>query len=279
MKILIIQEQAHNPKVYSFREAASFKRAFERMGIESVIWGLNYENYNIPFNEISRDCDVVFLIEQYGGWIPDMTSFTGIKLFWSIDSHCVPSYHSMICNNNKIDIVLNSIESHSKYFNQACFYFPNAYASDIIFPKDDIIKDIDIGFCGHIGGDRPEWINSIPNIKTMIEVIGDDMVNSINSYQIHFNRNLADDINYRTFETLGCRTLLFTNFTENLDNLFDIDKHLVVYDTKADLLDKMRYYLDNTTILTEISNAGYLHVKQFHTYDNRAKLLLDILKK
>ena len=35
------------------------------------------------------------------------------------------------------------------------------------------------------------------------------MVDAINSYYIHFNRNIGDDINYRTFETTGCKTLLF----------------------------------------------------------------------
>ena len=45
------------------------------------------------------------------------------------------------------------------------------------------------------------------------------MVKAINSYKIHFNRNHSKDINYRTFETLGCQTVLVTNNTDRLKDL------------------------------------------------------------
>lgn len=71
------------------------------------------------------------------------------------------------------------------------------------------------------------------------------MVNVINSFKIHFNRNMVYDINYRTFETLGCKIFLLTNYTENLEKLFNIGEHLVTYTSKQDLLQKVNYYLGN----------------------------------
>lgn len=278
MKILIIQECGRHDKNRNFRESLNFQRAFTRIGVESVVWGLNYPNYNIPFNEISKDCDVVLLIENYNnGWLPNISNFKGLKIFWSIDSHMIPQQHLITCSTNKINIVLNAIDSHQKYFKQfKTYYLPNAYPDDLIDYKPDIQKKYDVGFCGNIIS-RGEWIDSIPNIHKDIFVIGDDMVNAINSYKIHFNRNLAEDINYRTFETLGCKTFLLTNFTENLDKLFKIGEHLDTYSSKQDLLEKIKFYLSHDEIRNRISENGYNWVRKNHTFVNRAQDIMKII--
>ena len=278
MKILIIQECGRHDKNRNFRESLNFQRAFNKIGIESIVWGLNYPNYNISFNEMSKDCEAVLLIENYNnGWLPDISNFKGLKMFWSIDSHCVPQQHVGTCVQNKIDIVLNAIESHSKYFkNFKTYYFPNAYPDDLIDYKPGIEKIHDVGFCGNYVN-RADWINFIPNIKRDIFVIGDDMVNAINSYKIHFNRNIADDINYRTFETLGCKTFLLTNETENLNKLFKIGEHLDTYTTKEDLLYKINYYLSNEEIRNKIADNGYNEVRKNHTFINRSQFIIDII--
>lgn len=279
MKILIIQEKGRHKKNEIFRESLNFQRAFKKIGIETIVWGLNYPNFHIPFNEISKDIDVILLIENYTtGWIPNLSNFKGLKMFLSIDSHVIPNQHIQTCDINNIDIVLNAIESHKKYFtNRKCYYLPNAYPDDLIYPKTNIKKSVDIGFCGN-WVNRADWINSIPNIKKDIMIIGDDMVNEINSFKIHFNRNIADDINYRTFETLGCKTFLLTNYTENLEKLFDIGKHLVTYTTKDDLNNKVKYYLNNPEEREKIAKSGYEHVKKNHTYLNRAEKIIEIIK-
>ena len=279
MKLLIIQEKGRHNKNWQFRESLNFQRAFQKIGVDAIVWGLNYPNFKTPFEEISKDCDAVLLIENYTtGWIPNLSNFKGLKMFWSIDSHVIPTQHRQTCDMNKIDIVFNAVLGHEKHFpNQKCIYLANAYPDDLIYPKDNIEKNIDIGFCGN-WVNRSDWINSIPNIKKDIFVIGDDMVNAINSFKIHFNRNMADDINYRTFETLGCRTFLLTNYTPGLENLFDIGQHLVTYTTKQDLINKVRYYLENDIERERIAKLGYEHVKKNHTYVNRAETILDIIK-
>jgi spore maturation protein CgeB len=280
MKILIIQEAGRHLKNKIFRESLNFQRAFTKIGVESTVWGLNYPNYNQSFEQISKDYDVVLLIENYNnGWLPNISNFKGLKLFWSIDSHMILNEHLMTCVTNKIDIVLNAIESHQRYFNRfKTYYLPNAYPDDLIDYKPNISKIYDVGFCGNIIN-RVDWIDSIPNIHKDIFVIGDDMVNAINSYKIHFNRNLADDLNYRTFETLGCKTFLLTNKTENLDKLFKIGQHLDIYTTKQDLLEKIGFYLSHHEIRNEISDSGYKWVKQNHTFVNRSQEIIKIIQK
>jgi len=283
MKILIIQEKGRNVKNENFREALNIQRSLIKVDVECVVWGLNYDNFSIPFDEIQKDCDVILLLENYEQtpWLPNLTEVNKLKLFWSIDSHCVLGNHISICKKNKIDIILNAIESDSSAFKKhKTYYFPNAYPSDLIYHKPEIIKKYDVGFCGG-DGNRTGWINFLAqniNFKRDNFVIGDEMVDAINSYRIHFNRNIANDINYRTFETVGMKTLMLTNYTENLENLFDIGKHLVTYDSQQDLLDKVNYYIKNEDERKVIEEAGYNHVIKHHTYDVRVLELLDIIK-
>jgi len=283
MKILIIQEAGRNEPNKEFREAQNFHRSFQKLGIESVVWGLNYNNFNIPYSEISKDCDVIFLLENYetGGWVPDLSKEKKLKLFWSIDSHCVPTTHFSTANKHDIDIVLYAVYNHGKLFgNRKTIYFPNAYPDDLIYPINTVEKIHDVGFCGSILN-RESYFSLLSNnfnFKKDIFVIGDKMVETINSYKIHFNKNLSDDINFRTFETLGCKTFLITNPTPGIDKLFEIDKHLVVYNNNNELIEKVRYYLNNENERKLIEEQGYEFVKSNHSYFERTKQLLKIIE-
>ena len=111
-------------------------------------------------------------------------------------------------------------------------------------------------------------------------VLGNDMVKAINSYKIHFNRSWSDvnkDINYRNFETLGCKTFLITSNTPGLEKLFEIDKDLVTWDSIPELKEKIKYYLDNPVKRKEIEEHGHKTALSKHTYDERCKYLLRII--
>jgi len=180
-----------------------------------------------------------------------------------------------------IDLLLNSSEQYISYFNgigKKSVLFPNAYPDDLIFPTKSK-KNINIGFCGNIIN-REKELNFLDkfNIQKDIFVIGNNMVNSINSFKIHFNKNIADDINYRTFETTGCSTLLLTNYTPNLEKLFKINEEIVVYDSLNDLNEKVLYLLNNEKERIQVEIAGYKRSKKDHTYNQRAKFLLEVIK-
>jgi hypothetical protein len=281
MKILIIQEKGRHEKNWMFRESLNIQRALTKLGYESTVWGLNYDTYNIPFEEIEKEHDVIFLIENYPvhSWLPDLSKSNKLKVFWSIDSHVALYDHIEMCKKNKIDIVLNAVYGHEKYFSDnKTFYFPNAYPDDLIKPLN-IEKIYDVGFCGNINN-RGEWLRLIiNNFKLKVDefVIGNDMVESINKYKIHFNRNISDDLNYRTFETLGCQTFLLTNETPGLSELFEIDKHLVTYNSEGDLFEKIKYYLNNEEERNLIAKNGYDHVIEKHTYFQRMKYFINLI--
>lgn len=282
MKILIIQENGRHVENREFRECFNLQRALLRKNIDTVIWGLGHKNFNIQFQQIVSDIDVIVLLENYesNGWLPDLSDVNKLKIFWSIDSHLVLMNHITTVSKNKIDIVLNSIESHQGSFKQSkTFYFPNAYPSDLISPINGVSKDVFLGFCGSLLN-RNDILNKLENkfnLKKDIWRLGDEMVKTINRYKIHFNQTLSNDINYRVFETMGCGTLLLTNVTENINKFFTDMENIVIYNNKNELFEKLEFLSYNDELIGKIGNSGYELVKNNHTYDNRIEVLLNII--
>ena len=284
MKILLIQERGRNEGNREFREALCLKRGIERAGHEAVVWGLNYNNFSVSFDEISKDCDVLLSLENYdSGWHPDISKFKGKKLFWSIDSHCALQNHQMHCAKHKFDTILLSNIQHSHHFNgmvNSAVWFPNGYPSDLVKPDLTVTRSHDIGFCGSLIGNRESWLNLISDkfkLKKDIFVIGNDMVKAFSSYKIAFNINIADDINFRTFEATGSGAMLLTNYTPNLENLFKIGEEIIIYDSPEDLLRKIEIYTSDDDLRNMIANNGKNRSINNHSYDSRSKNLLKLI--
>ena len=282
MKILIIQENGRHLENREFRECFNLQRALLRKNIDTIVWGLGHDNFNNPFQQIIKDIDVIILLENYesNGWLPDLSNINKLKIFWSIDSHMVLMNHITTVVKNKIDIVLNAIESHQNYFKTSkTFYFPNAYPSDLISPIDGIDKNIFLGFCGSLLN-RSEILDKLENkfgLKKDIWKLGNEMVNTVNGYKIHFNKTLSNDINYRIFETMGCNTLMLTNSTENINTFFNDMENIVIYNNEIELFEKLNILYSDNDLIKKISNSGHELVKNNHTYDNRVDVLLKII--
>lgn len=282
MKILIIQENGRHLENRDFRECFNLQRALLRKNVETIVWGLGHDNFNTPFHQIIKNIDVIILLENYesNGWLPDLSNVNKLKIFWSIDSHMVLMNHITTVVTNKIDIVLNAIESHQNNFKTSkTFYFPNAYPSDLIFPIDEINKNIFLGFCGSLLN-RSEILDKLENkfgLKKDIWKLGNKMVETINGYNIHFNKTLSNDINYRVYETMGCNTLMLTNSTENINTFFNDMENIVIYNNETELFEKLNTLSLDNDLIKKISNSGYELVKNNHTYDNRTDVLLKII--
>lgn len=284
MRILIIQEKGRHEKNKEFREALCLKRGLLRQGHECTVWGFGYENYAQSFEDISKDCDAILSLENYdAGWHPNVSSFKGLKLFWSIDSHCVLAEHIEFTRKNKFNVVLNSTKRYIEYFKEHVeygFWFPNGYPSDLIQPSKNVGRTHGVGFCGSSIQKRNMLLDIVERkfpIKRDIFVIGNDMVESLSSYKIAFNYNIADDINFRTFEATGAGAMLLTNRTPDVEKLFEIGKEIVVYESLEDLYAKLEYYLNNEEKRKQIAKAGYIRSARDHTYDKRSEQLIAII--
>lgn len=283
MNILFLDSGKHTAPS-EFTESFAMQRAFKKLGVESVIWGPAFDNYNVDFSELEKEADYIFLIENYNfDWLPktEIKNSKKTKIFWSIDSHYVLERQKNICRELNIDILLNATEEYLPCFEDIVdemYWFPNAYPDDIIFPMG-VEKKFDIGFCGSIAG-RGDYFDRLKkyNIRIDTNVFAEEMVRAVNSYRIHFNQNVANDINFRTFETPGCGTFLLTNHHPNIGRLFEVGKEIVTYNSFDELENKIRYYIDHHDEREKIAKNGFERVKKDHTYFARCKELLKLLK-
>ena len=280
MRIIIIQENGQHHKNRNFRESLCAARALNKLGHDSTVWGLGHSNYD--YQPDWEKYDVILNFENYDhtNWIPDLSKTKKpYKILWSIDAHCrgVEIFDNTF-NQGSYNLLLHSTRDYATGENRA--WFPNCYDDTLIKNVEQVQKKYFLGFCGNYVNRKPiiDLLAHKYNLKKDIFVIGDDMVKAINSYKIHFNKNIANDINYRSFETIGCGTVLLTNENYQHDLLgFEDQKNCIIYKNKNELFEKLDCYLHADEKLSDISNNGLLLAKK-HTYEARFKKLLKFIE-
>jgi spore maturation protein CgeB len=85
---------------------------------------------------------------------------------------------------------------------------------------------------------------------------------------------LANDINYRSFETISCGTVLLTNFNSQYLELGFIDEeNCLMYNSIEELCFKIEKYINNDDKLLKISKNA-LELSKQHTYDARIQKII-----
>ena len=276
MKILIIQENGRHEENRIFRECFCLQRSFRNLGYDSDVWGLGHENFEtLP---IWNSYDIIINLENYDilGWVPSLSRYRSPKKFlWSIDAHCQGiGLYEQTFRNGEYDILLHSTKDFAVGGRRV--WFPNAYDDSLIGTR--FVKNrCDVGFCG-------STVNRGPILSILKEkynfmhdelVIGESMVQAINSYKIHFNKNMSNDINYRNFETLGCGIPLLTNYNYQYDLLGFIDrKNVMYYRNISELHETINELLYNEGLRSSLAFNGH-ELARKHTYTKRAEKLIE----
>ena len=279
MNVLVIQENGRHDANRNYRECFSLQRAFSNLGHSCDVWGLGHPNYNTPpdFNSY----DLIFNLENYTEeWLPNLSQIKNpMKVMWSIDAHVRgEEVFEEIFRRSNYDYLLHSTVDFVK--DKHHIWFPNAYDDFLIKPLN-IKKTTEFGFCGNYVN-RKEllmWLKDNFNLHLDIFVIGDDMVEAINSYKCHFNLNIANDINYRSFETMGCKTLLMTNGNHQYNKLGFVDnENCLIYNNITDIQDKINQFREmSDDEINNVASKGHEFIK-YHTYTKRVEKLLGDLK-
>lgn len=82
----------------------------------------------------------------------------------------------------------------------------------------------------------------------------------------------------RIFDVLGVGGFLLTNYKKGLEYKFKIGADFIVYRDLQDIIDIIEYYLLHDKERIEIANNGYETIKKYHTYDDRIKEIMSIVK-
>lgn len=290
MKWLIIQSDgAHKgqdswtPNWY-MRECYSLQDALRRNGEEAEIWGFGHGNFLFPpdFNSF----DVVVIAENYDfGWMPDLSKITKPKkIHWVIDLHCQPwtNYYRI---SEACDIVLHAtqpyVETYERHVPGAKHYwFPNAIDDRFFNVNEEHERSINIVFIGGKGPSREKIIDRMVNEAGMFYgygITGKDYVSALQHAKIGFNKNLSDDMNYRTFESLGCGACLLTERNWNLEKLGFVDgTNCVLYESESHAVHQARELLSRGT-WEPIGREGRKLAKR-HTYFERIKPIIALCK-
>lgn len=102
----------------------------------------------------------------------------------------------------------------------------------------------------------------------------DEMIRVFQSSRINLNLSAAsaqttNQIKGRNFEIPACGGFQLSGYAERLAEFFEIDKEIVCYRSRAELAEKVSYYLDHEDQRKEIAEAGYRRVLRDHTYEQR----------
>jgi len=81
----------------------------------------------------------------------------------------------------------------------------------------------------------------------------------------------------RLFRIMACGTFCITKHFEGIETMFNVGEHLVTYRTLDELKYKIDYYLQLPDERQKIADAGYLHVRENHTWFKRIEKLKEIV--
>lgn len=215
------------------------------------------------------------------GLIPyEMIEIPKPNIYWASDTHLGFDYR--LETARKFDHVFVAQKQAVIDFAKAgvkAEWLPHAVEPQA-YPKFEFAsKDYDICFVGHVNSpNRVDFLDRMfrefPNFffgQRRFEEAARKFCKS----KIVINIAMKEDLNMRCFEAIGTGSFLLTDWVPHIDEVFEDGKHLVLYRSLDEAVDKAKYYLKHDSEREKIAQAGYEHVMAHHTIDHRANVMLE----
>jgi spore maturation protein CgeB len=90
--------------------------------------------------------------------------------------------------------------------------------------------------------------------------------------------NMKTQAKARTYEIPACKTLLLTEYHNGIENSFVMNKEIITFSSKEEMLSKIKFLLKNKNIIDKIFFAGYNRVLKEHDSCIRLNNVLECLK-
>jgi spore maturation protein CgeB len=94
----------------------------------------------------------------------------------------------------------------------------------------------------------------------------------------HHPLNDINGVNRRTFDIAACRGFQLVDCKVDMERVFTINKEIICFRTIDELRRLIEYYLRHPNERVQVAEAAYQRVLKEHTYDHRAKEILEIIK-
>jgi spore maturation protein CgeB len=200
-------------------------------------------------------------------------------------------------------------------YNRRCRYLPVGYDSNIYFPSQAQVQDIDVCFIGNSTGNRIALLQKVAEYmhsarKTFYVAgrfwderyfwkkarfarkyppLGVFVQNKIlrpmevaNIYRrsricLNIHIDAHEGVNPRTFEILGTRSLELVDDKSKIHDLLNVGTEVISYYDSDDLINKIAFYLCHDNERSEIAESGYRKAANHFTIRQSAKIILDRL--
>ena len=109
----------------------------------------------------------------------------------------------------------------------------------------------------------------------MFQKIADSKI----SFNIHIDAAKKECANIRMYEVTGVGTCLLTDWKENIREYLEPDYEIVTYESKEEVLEKVKYLLDNPKEREKIALNGQRRTLRDHTLKKRVEKINEIILK
>lgn len=187
-----------------------------------------------------------------------------------------------ITNSIDLHVLADSNSCLGKFPNIKFLRLPPPCDSKLFYPASNAELDIPVSFVGSIGGYRSireEYINFVKQNGIPIHLQTGGQVKdpiSWNDYasilrrskiSLNFSQTVNNEhqLKARVIEAMFSGSMLLENRNNETASFFTEGVHFVSFDTKEDLVDKIKYYLSNEQERIKIANAGMIAAQENHS--------------
>lgn len=281
MKILVADVLLHGRPHSDWKEGYEFCYAFRNLGHECDVFGPFGNNSEVDIPNVAENYDFVLVTDNYpgaSGW--KWWNWQDVKIpkiFWAIDTHLV-NFLPWIEYCNFDLVAFNNPNDMDKYGLKNSFFMPYAASTLHHMKTYSVDKKRNVVFIGGLTSDRKLICDKL-GIECL-NAFGEDYVREMQSSKICFNQSISYDINAKYFEILASGSFMLTNYNENFHKFVDYNQNIgkMFYHNFDELSEKIEYYLTHDEEREKIASDVKNYIYENHTWENRAKLILERVK-
>ena len=242
------------------------------MGIKTVTWFMENTYQERYFNWFSNNYlnyDYVFTNDSYlFDKFFNKSSAKLCNISMTIDPDC---YKEQTLNK----------EEAEKYSCDVCFVGAFDQNRERILSKVNEIKGLNLKIFGWVG-----WKNSSLASLYHGPLNLEQMAKLYRSAKICLNingRNKSTDpvmngFSLKTFEIPASNGFQISDYRKDVEDLFKIGEEIEIFRSDDELIDKIKFYLNNEEARNKIAEAGHKRVLTSHTLDKRVKDILNFIQ-
>jgi spore maturation protein CgeB len=131
------------------------------------------------------------------------------------------------------------------------------------------------------GNACPSWVESPTRAKYQHRLVAEQSkAKAVRAAQIVVNTmNYAEieGVNCTLFETAGCGGFQITDLKPTLPSLFEPEREIVTFQSRAELKEKVDFYLAHPQERFAIAERAYKRAHKDHTYEQRLRAMFSVL--